>query len=58
MVRKILLLTVTRWQKESINIARLAVMECATDPQTARVLCFPLTGDVAVLLLQENTVLR
>lgn len=57
-VEKILVLTVTRRQKKSIYITRFAVMVGTGDPHTAGGLCFPETGGVAVLLLQEKTVFR
>lgn len=57
-VEKIVLLTVARWQKKSIYNTRFAVTEGTVDPHAAYGLCFPQTGDVAVLLLQEKTVFR
>lgn len=57
-IEKIFLLTVSRWQKKSIDMTRFAVTEGAADPHTAWGLCFPETGDVLQLLLQEKTVFR
>lgn len=57
-VEKTYLLTVSRWQKKSIDMTRFAVVEGTADPHTAWGLSFPETGNVLQLLLQEKTVFR